>query len=102
MSRSSRFVCKQLTRADVAHLKSMLRVFGEAFGDDATYQHAVPRHQYLEMLLSKQHFIAVAAMVDGEVVGGLAAYDLPSLLHDPPGDAIIGFERPAGRFDGKH
>ena len=76
MSRSSRFVCKQLTRADVAHLKSMLRVFGEAFGDVATYQHAVPRHQYLEMLLSKQHFMAVAAMVDGEVVGGLAAYVL--------------------------
>jgi aminoglycoside 3-N-acetyltransferase I len=28
------------------------------------------------MLLSKQHFMAVAAMVDGEVVGGLAAYVL--------------------------
>jgi hypothetical protein len=28
------------------------------------------------MLLSKQHFIAVAAMVDSEVVGGLAAYVL--------------------------
>jgi ribosomal protein S18 acetylase RimI-like enzyme len=60
----------------------MLRVFGEAFDDVATYQQAVPRDQYLEMLLSKQHFIAVAAMVESEVVGGLAAYVLDKFEQD--------------------
>src|ERR1700730_13777041 len=76
MSSSSRFTCKQLTSADGARLKDLLRVFGEAFEDVDTYQRAVPCDEYLANLLSKQHFIAVAATVDGEVVGGLAAYVL--------------------------
>jgi aminoglycoside 3-N-acetyltransferase I len=63
-----------LTSADVSLLKDLLRVFGEAFNDVATYQHAVPRDDYLVQLLGKPHFIAVVALSDRHVVGGLVAY----------------------------
>jgi len=36
----------------------------------------VPSDAYLEALLPKPHFIAVAALAGAEVVGGLAAYEL--------------------------
>lgn len=82
MSRSSRFTFKQLARADIAKLKDLLRVFGEAFEDVDTYQSAVPSNEYLETLLSKQNFVAVAALADDEVVGGLAAYVLDKFEQD--------------------
>jgi aminoglycoside 3-N-acetyltransferase I len=82
ISISNRFTCKQLTIADVALLRNLLRVFGEAFEDVATYQRSAPCDEYLEKLLSKQHFIAMAAEVGGEVVGGLAAYVLDKFEQD--------------------
>jgi aminoglycoside 3-N-acetyltransferase I len=66
----------QITRSDLPVLKGLLRVFGEAFGEVETYQGAVPNDAYLERLLAKPHFIAVAALEGDEVVGGLAAYEL--------------------------
>jgi len=54
----------------------MLTVFGEAFGDVATYSGARPRPAYLERLLGSDTFIALAALQGGVVVGGLAAYEL--------------------------
>jgi len=54
----------------------MLAVFGEAFGDKPTYEQAQPDDSYLSDLLSSQSFIAVAALSEARVVGGLAAYVL--------------------------
>jgi aminoglycoside 3-N-acetyltransferase I len=54
----------------------MLAVFGEAFGEPDTYGAHVPDDAYLRGLLGKPHFIALAALADAEVVGGLAAYVL--------------------------
>ena len=65
-----------LTRRDVAAMRAMLRMFGEAFGEVATYGSAQPGDDYLERLLGREHFIALAAVRDGAVVGGLAAYEL--------------------------
>jgi aminoglycoside 3-N-acetyltransferase I len=73
---------RQLARVDVGLLKDLLRVFGEAFGEIETYQHAVPSDDYLARLLSKPHFIAVVAMAGDEVVGGLAAYELDKFEQD--------------------
>jgi aminoglycoside 3-N-acetyltransferase I len=42
----------------------------------------VPSDDYLTRLLSKRHFIAVVAMKGGEVVGGLAAYELDKFEQD--------------------
>ncbi len=67
---------KQISAIDLPLLKSLLAVFGEAFGEPDTYQGAVPTDAYLEALLRKPHFIALAALRGEEVVGGLAAYEL--------------------------
>jgi aminoglycoside 3-N-acetyltransferase I len=75
-------IYRQLTCADVALLKAMLQVFGEAFDDIDTYQHFRPSDDYLTGLLSKQHFIALVAMRGEEVVGGLAAYELEKFEQD--------------------
>lgn len=62
---------------DVAHLESMLSLFGRAFGDHDTYDQSRPSPGYLAGLLGGPTFVAVAAIHDGVVVGGLAAYVLP-------------------------
>src|SRR5687768_2041200 len=65
-----------LSPADVAAMEAMLAMFGEAFGEADTYGDARPSQAYLERLLGSDDFIALAALVDGSVVGGLAAYEL--------------------------
>ena len=82
MFNSFSYSYRQLTPADISLLKDLLRVFGEAFGEVETYQGSVPSDDYLTRLLSKQHFIAVAAMNGDEVVGGLAAYELDKFEQD--------------------
>ena len=57
-------------------MRAILDMFGEAFGEVETYGSAPPADDYLERLLGRDHFIALAALRDGEVVGGLAAYEL--------------------------
>jgi aminoglycoside 3-N-acetyltransferase I len=78
----ARHTCKQLSDADLNHLKQLLGVFGEAFDETGTYQGSVPNDAYLRSLLSKQHFIAIAAIKDDEAVGGLAAYELEKFEQD--------------------
>ncbi len=63
-------------RADLGLLKDLLKVFGEAFDEPDTYQRAIPSNEYLESLLASDNFIAVTAISDGRVIGGLAAYVL--------------------------
>ena len=54
----------------------MLGLFGEAFDDAESYTRARPGRDYLARLLGGEMFIAVAAVVGEQVVGGLAAYEL--------------------------
>ena len=63
-------------QADLQTLKELLQLFGEVFEEPETYQAAVPSDSYLESLLGDPNFLALAAIKDGEVVGGLAAYVL--------------------------
>jgi aminoglycoside 3-N-acetyltransferase I len=67
---------EQLERADVPRLKQLLTLFGEAFGDRATYQDAVPGEAYLESFLADERCITVVAMDGDELLGGLVAYEL--------------------------
>jgi aminoglycoside 3-N-acetyltransferase I len=76
------YAYRRLQSADVPLLKVLLRVFGEAFGEIDTYQHLVPDDVYLARLLGKDHFIAVVAMADDDVIGGLAAYVLDKFEQD--------------------
>ena len=66
-----------LDRGDVAHLESMLSVFGRAFDDPDSYDRFRPGADYLAGLLDNPHVVALAAVHDGGVVGGLVAYVLP-------------------------
>ena len=76
MPDSGSFSIRPLTSCDVALLEAMLTMFGEAFNEVETYSGARPSTAYLECLLSSDHFIALAALKGGEVVGGIAAYEL--------------------------
>ncbi len=55
-------------------MHAMLTMFGEAFGEAKTYGAARPGDEYLARLLGSDRFIALAAIEDSAVVGGLAAY----------------------------
>jgi aminoglycoside 3-N-acetyltransferase I len=73
---SQSFAIRRLGPADLALIDGMLTMFGEAFGDPETYGRARPGAAYLRRLLGSESFIALAALDGGEVVGGLAAYEL--------------------------
>lgn len=67
---------RQLTRDDHALMKSLLVTFGQAFDEVQTYVANQPRARYLQQLLGSDYFIALAALKNDEVVGGIAAYEL--------------------------
>jgi aminoglycoside 3-N-acetyltransferase I len=70
------FRVRQLGPDDAALMEAMMTVFGETFDDVETYTRARPRAHYMKRLLASRDFIALAALKDGLVVGGLAAYEL--------------------------
>lgn len=57
-------------------MKELLKVFADVFEEPETYQGAIPSDAYLESLLADDNFIPLVAIVEGKVVGGLAAYVL--------------------------
>lgn len=61
---------------DVTTMEDLLTLFGEAFDDIPTYCGNRPDAAYLSRLLGSDGFIAIAALKDTTVVGGLAAYVL--------------------------
>lgn len=54
----------------------LLTMFGEAFEDVATYGAKRPSAKYLDELLAGSSFVALVALQDDVVVGGLTAYEL--------------------------
>jgi aminoglycoside 3-N-acetyltransferase I len=71
------FTTRQLNATDLAGMKALLRLFGDAFEDPDSYQSAVPSDAYLLSLLRDGTFFAVVAHdQDGTTIGGLAAYEL--------------------------
>lgn len=67
---------RQLASDDVAAMESLLTTFGEAFEEVENYGAARPSAAYLERLLGSDYFIALVALIDDTVVGGIAAYEL--------------------------
>ena len=76
MSVSVPFSIRQLASNDVALMEAMVTTFGMAFDEVETYNAARPSKAYLERLLRSDYFIALAALKNGSVVGGIAAYEL--------------------------
>jgi aminoglycoside 3-N-acetyltransferase I len=76
MPNTNPFSIQTLTSKDVSLMEAVLSVFGRAFDDIETYRDKRPSTTYLAELLGREHFIALAALKNDEVVGGLAAYVL--------------------------
>jgi aminoglycoside 3-N-acetyltransferase I len=67
---------KQLTREDLTLMEAILVTFGDAFNEAETYVNKRPSTDYMRRLLGSDYFIALAALKEGEVVGGIVAYEL--------------------------
>lgn len=67
---------RHLTASDVTLMEALLTTFGDAFNDVDTYTAKRPGRDYLQRLLGGETFIALVALKNGSVVGGLAAYEL--------------------------
>ena len=76
MTNQAAFEIRTLSGNDIDAMRQMLVMFGDAFGERATYTASQPSDAYLADLLSSGTFVAVAAMAESNVVGGLAAYFL--------------------------
>ncbi len=70
------YVLKRITPDDLRLMDELLVTFGEVFEEPATYTGNRPDPDYMRRLLGSDHFIALAAIKDDTVVGGLAAYEL--------------------------
>lgn len=70
------FTIAHIGPADLALMDSLLTLFGKAFGEADTFGSRRPSAAYLERLLGSDTFIALAAVANEAVIGGLAAYEL--------------------------
>jgi aminoglycoside 3-N-acetyltransferase I len=66
----------QLATNDIGLMQSLLLTFGEAFNEIDTYGGNQPSEEYLRQLLGGDSFVAVAAIENKKVVGGITAYEL--------------------------
>jgi aminoglycoside 3-N-acetyltransferase I len=73
---SAAFSICRINPSDLDLMGDMLTMFGEAFDEVETFRVARPGKAYMEGLLGSDYFIALAAVKNGAVVGGLAAYEL--------------------------
>lgn len=70
------YVIHQLTGEDSDLMDELLTAFGEVFNEQDTYSGNRPGSDYIQQLLGSDYFISLAAMKNGAVIGGLAAYEL--------------------------
>ena len=68
------FGIQRLGARDLNLMAALLTLFGEVFEMPETYGAAQPGKAYMERLLGSDDFIALAAVKEGRVVGGLTAY----------------------------
>ena len=65
---------RRLGKSDVGIFKEMIQLFQEVFEEE---KQTKIEELYLEKLLEKPGFMVYCAISNGEVVGGLTAYELP-------------------------
>ncbi|GHG96529.1 GNAT family N-acetyltransferase [Comamonas sp. JC664] len=64
--------------ADLTLMQELNAVFAVAFEDPEAYAQP-PEDDYLRAILGREETVVLVARVDGQVVGGLVAYELPKL-----------------------
>lgn len=70
---------RRLGPADVQPMRSLNRLFADAFAEPETYAADPPAEPYLSSVLAREHVVALVATIADEVVGGLVAYELDKL-----------------------
>ncbi|MEL6606283.1 MAG: AAC(3)-I family aminoglycoside N-acetyltransferase [Cyanobacteria bacterium J06614_10] len=76
MSAPSHCRIRQLTADDIALVDALLLLFGEACDDLDTYTSKKPSPEYVRQLLESDYFLALVALEEETVVGGIIAYEL--------------------------
>lgn len=76
MGGGSDFDIRVLGPDDVGLMRDLLTCFGDVFEEAGTYFASQPSDDYLTELLGDGTFIAIVALRDGAVAGGLTAYEL--------------------------
>ena len=66
----------RLGPSELELMRALNAVFAAAFDDPASYAADPPDDAWLKRMLAREHVIALVARHDGEVVGGLVAYEL--------------------------
>ena len=69
-------VVRRLGAGDLDALRAMNALFGEVFEDQQSYAATPPDDSYLERLARQEQFIALSALIDDELAGCLAAYEM--------------------------
>jgi aminoglycoside 3-N-acetyltransferase I len=67
---------ERLGPAQLSDVREAMRVFADAFDEQATFSSDPPSDAYFEKLLSNPHFVMLVARINGTVVGALAGYEL--------------------------
>lgn len=73
---ASDYKIHRISQDDLVLMNALLEMFGEVFNEKETYVGNRPTDKYMRQLLGSGYFIALAALIDEEVIGGLAAYEL--------------------------
>lgn len=72
-------VRRLLAAHDVETARDLNALYADAFEDSETYRRDRPDDPWLARQLGNQAIILLVAEVDGRIVGGLTAYELPKL-----------------------
>jgi aminoglycoside 3-N-acetyltransferase I len=72
------FEIKQLTKEDLSTFNSLIDLFNMVFEEEPR----IRKEAHLLKLLGSNNFIAIAAISENEVVGGLTAYELPMVYSE--------------------
>lgn len=85
---------------EVALMDALVAMSGEAFNDMETCTGHRPRREYLQQLLGSDYFIALAAIENDQVIGGIAAYELRKFEEECSGIYIyaVGVAKAFARF----
>lgn len=73
------FTVLRLGPGDIAHFRALNAMFAKAFEDAEHYTATPPSDAYAEKLLAKEHVIPLVVLREGELIGGLVAYELDKL-----------------------
>jgi len=76
---SGAYDLRRLGPGDLELARGLNAMFGEAFGEPDTYGGDPETDSTLPAVLAKEHVIALVALAEGEVIGGLVAYELDKL-----------------------